>query len=208
MNQKEKSELSKQGIITSAIKTFSTYGYDQTSLNRICNENHISKGRFYHYFENKDALLLSCVQWCFDKVDELNLAIDFDLCPDLGAKLRAIFHARQQLFLTNPYSVPFMSIMIHTPPEHLKAEILSLRHSLQSQQKTMIERIYKEYGAPQVDVDLYVEIFDAASYRAHLLNQPKWNPGDSKENLERNVEESEKIFDKLIHIFLYGILSK
>ena len=68
MNQKEKSQISKDKILNAAIAEFGTKTYENASLNNICNDNKISKGLIYHYFKNKDELFLKCVKVCFDEL--------------------------------------------------------------------------------------------------------------------------------------------
>jgi len=60
MEQKEKSRQSIAFILKCAIDEFAEKGMD-FSLNTICKDNSISKGRFYHHFESKDNLLSACV---------------------------------------------------------------------------------------------------------------------------------------------------
>lgn len=49
----------REEIMRSAKKLFYTDGYDNTSMDRIAEDAGISKGLIYHYFHNKEALLLS-----------------------------------------------------------------------------------------------------------------------------------------------------
>ena len=48
----EKREL----ILSTAVEEFSTYAYDQASINRIVADTGIAKGSFYQYFEDKQDL--------------------------------------------------------------------------------------------------------------------------------------------------------
>lgn len=55
----EKLSDDKKDIIEeSAIKEFSTYTYDQVSINRIIQDINMPRGSFYLYFENKEDLYL------------------------------------------------------------------------------------------------------------------------------------------------------
>lgn len=42
------------------------YVYEKATMNRICSQ--ISKGVIYHYFKEKDALYLECVENCYQKM--------------------------------------------------------------------------------------------------------------------------------------------
>ncbi len=60
---KEKEKL----IIEAAIKLFARKGYKSTSVQEIADECKISKGAFYLYFPSKEALLLSMLNYYYDK---------------------------------------------------------------------------------------------------------------------------------------------
>lgn len=72
MNQREKSINSIYYIIECAIEEFADKGSD-VSLNNICKQNGISKGKLYHHFSSKEELLCACVCYALD-----NLATDID----------------------------------------------------------------------------------------------------------------------------------
>ena len=71
MNQKERNELSRARILAHASAEFAQHGYHSASVNRICENGKISKGLMYHYFKDKDALYLACIQTCYSKITEL-----------------------------------------------------------------------------------------------------------------------------------------
>lgn len=55
----QRSEETKTKILESALKLFSTRGYNAASVDDICREAGISKGAFYHHFKSKQALFLA-----------------------------------------------------------------------------------------------------------------------------------------------------
>ncbi|MDD2923453.1 MAG: TetR/AcrR family transcriptional regulator, partial [Anaerolineales bacterium] len=55
----QRSEETKSNIIASAIKLFSTHGYNTASVDDICKDAGVSKGAFYHHFKSKQALFLA-----------------------------------------------------------------------------------------------------------------------------------------------------
>ena len=57
MTQEERTRISRELILEGAIREFSRHGYADASINRICTENEISKGRLFHHFQNKEELL-------------------------------------------------------------------------------------------------------------------------------------------------------
>lgn len=72
MNQQEKSINSIYFIIECAIDEFADKG-SNVSLNNICKQNGISKGKLYHHFSSKEELLCACVCYALD-----NLTSDID----------------------------------------------------------------------------------------------------------------------------------
>jgi len=68
----ERSEITRNKIIESAIKQFATEGYDHTAVADICKEAGISKGAFFHHFPTKQALFLAVLNdWLKDLDQQL-----------------------------------------------------------------------------------------------------------------------------------------
>ena len=57
-NQEKQSREKKQRIYKIAMKMFSDYGYDQTTIRDICSKAGITTSTFYNFFTDKDGLLL------------------------------------------------------------------------------------------------------------------------------------------------------
>ena len=64
MKKEAKTEITKERIMTAAMREFGEKGYFAASLNNICGTG-IPKGLLYHNFKNKDALYLACVEKSF-----------------------------------------------------------------------------------------------------------------------------------------------
>lgn len=65
----QRSEETKARILESAIKLFSSQGYNKASVDDICREAGISKGAFYHHFESKQALFLDLLDGWLKTID-------------------------------------------------------------------------------------------------------------------------------------------
>ena len=61
MEQKLKSELTKQLIIDESFKLFYKNGFKATSVDRIMKATNLTKGAFYHHFKNKKELALAVI---------------------------------------------------------------------------------------------------------------------------------------------------
>ena len=53
----------------SAIKLFSSRGYNASSVDDICKDAGISKGAFYHHFESKQMLFLALLDGWLQFID-------------------------------------------------------------------------------------------------------------------------------------------
>ena len=65
----QRSEETRAKIIESAIKLFSTRGFNDASVNDICKDAGVSKGAFYHHFESKQALFLALLDGWLMTID-------------------------------------------------------------------------------------------------------------------------------------------
>ena len=66
----QRSEETRSKIMSSAIKLFSTRGYNTASVDDICKDAEISKGAFYHHFESKQALFLALLDGGLTTIDQ------------------------------------------------------------------------------------------------------------------------------------------
>ena len=65
----QRSEETRIKIMESAIKLFSTQGFNKASVDDICNEAGISKGAFYHHFKSKQELFLALLDGWLQAID-------------------------------------------------------------------------------------------------------------------------------------------
>ena len=64
-----RSEETRTKITESAIKLFSSNGYNKASVDDICAEAGISKGAFYHHFKSKQELFLALLDGWLKNID-------------------------------------------------------------------------------------------------------------------------------------------
>ena len=65
----QRSEETRTKIMDSAVKLFSSHGYNASSVDDICKEAGISKGAFYHHFESKQMLFLALLDGWLKTID-------------------------------------------------------------------------------------------------------------------------------------------
>jgi len=58
-------------IIKAALKVFAEYGVEGTKMSMIAKSAGLSHGLMYHYFESKEEVLFSCLQWAIEESERL-----------------------------------------------------------------------------------------------------------------------------------------
>lgn len=70
MNQGERSERSREQILTSALKLFSHRGYGATSVRDIAEDAGLSKGNVYHHFPDKETIFRGLLDQYFQALSD------------------------------------------------------------------------------------------------------------------------------------------
>jgi TetR/AcrR family transcriptional repressor of nem operon len=53
----------REKLVTAAVRLILKQGYHATGVEAICDEAGVTKGAFFHHFEDKDALGLAVIEW-------------------------------------------------------------------------------------------------------------------------------------------------
>lgn len=126
MNQQEKTQKTRERILTAAILEFGNKSYDASSINNICETGQISKGLLYHNFKGKDDLYLHCVRICYDQLTDYLLAQPLDP-QDPRGNFQRLLDCRQQFFSEHPcYANIFFNAVLQ-PPKHLVNQLADAR---------------------------------------------------------------------------------
>jgi len=91
----------REKIILAAFKKFLDKGYENSSMNDLVKASQMSKGAFYHYFGNKEALLLATLEFFF-----------LQYFQDLDDDLSDLEQALRNVWL--PYAKMFDDLKTHT----------------------------------------------------------------------------------------------
>ncbi len=78
----QRSEETHSRIMESAIKFFSSRGYNASSVDDICKDAGISKGAFYHHFESKQMLFLALLDGWLQFIDNTIEATQEQTVPE------------------------------------------------------------------------------------------------------------------------------
>ncbi|HUE98980.1 MAG TPA: TetR/AcrR family transcriptional regulator [Anaerolineales bacterium] len=87
----QRSEETRARILESAIKLFSTRGYNNASVDDICAETGISKGAFYHHFESKQTLFIALLDGWLQAIDNAIDASKDKTAPETFMQLTEAF---------------------------------------------------------------------------------------------------------------------
>lgn len=193
MKQTEKNKKSRTLILSQAFLEFAEHGYAAGSMNSICAGGKISKGLLYHYYPNKDALYLACIEKCFDEMTAyLRDRIDLS-----GFTIKEYFDMRLSFFRSNPQHQKLFFDAVMYPQPHLNCEIQrrrtefnNLNHRLLSailQKETLADHITIEEAVLQLDS--FVDFFGVQMRM------------ESDQELERHAMA-------LLQTMLYGIIAR
>jgi AcrR family transcriptional regulator len=96
----------KDKVLEVATLLFAKNGYENTSIESICNEAKVSKGLVYHHFKSKDYILIEIFTQITDRMIEMNVQTEVSSNPKTRLKqlIETIFFQLEQdkmLFLFN-----------------------------------------------------------------------------------------------------------
>lgn len=187
MNKFEVRTQKKQAaIIAVSIQLFGEYGYKKTNIKMIAKEANVSQVSIYNYFENKENLVLACVEYLMQDILEqskaiLNEPITFE------SKLNKVMQLCNGEFNA--------IIQEHFSSTQVDDSFLQLLSETSSVYKSEIYKLYIQAGKNEewIDKDLadesILELIDAMNAVGIAY------AGDN----------SDKLFSDFQHILFYGI---
>lgn len=208
MTQEERTRISRELIIEGAIREFSRRGYENASINRICAENGISKGRLFHHFKNKDEIFTAALAYCYDKLCEETLAFQPARDQPLETNFHMYFEHRQRHFQRRPYDVLLIGFVIQRPQDFPGIQLARIRKRFEECNLSALRNIFARSAQEEIlgDPDIAIRAFHIASYFIHLhVGYPNWEP--EKDMIPMAKHELE-VFDQVVHMLLYGILPR
>lgn len=199
MKKEEKTELTKERILTAAMTEFGKKGYFGASLNHICGSG-ISKGLFYHNFKNKDAIYLACIE------KSIHSLLEYLQQQDLGLNLHKYMDARLDFFHKNDYATRLFFEAALQPPVQLKEEINKLQKDFNEFNRQLYKRILSSLSLREG-----IEESDAMEYFSlmqHMFNGYFSSPHYNNMPLSELVAAHEINLTKFLDFMLYGIVER
>lgn len=197
MKKEEKTELTREKIMSAAILEFGTKGYDGASLNNVCNDNGISKGLIYHNFKGKDEIYLLCVRRCFDTITSYMQEQNVDSDMQKYMELRFRFFSEHPLYAR----IFFESVL--QPPKHLIKEISVLKKDFdefnRSNYRLTISKLTLREGVTEQEA---LEYYSMIQNMFHGLFQCGFF---QNEDFNALMDVHETKLAKILDLMLYGI---
>ena len=181
---------------------FGTHNYEDVSMENICTIHGISKGMMYHYFSNKDALFLFCVQNVFLQLKEYVMQEAAHIKGESPLEsIRNYFLLRERFFRRNPMQKNIFENAMFRTPRHLKEEIQALRAPLREFNRQFFQqsvaRLELRPSVGEEEANRYFESVEFVFWE--LLAQ--YNPKDS----DFNINSLSTLAGRLLDMVLFGI---
>ncbi len=126
MNQKDLNNDTAHKIVENATLLFNKHGFAGTSISDIAKKSELSKGILYHYFENKDALYLHCLNWGIEKFSKYMDDATSNL-SDEGDVIAQILKLRLSFFDKFPQYKNLFHDVISLKPNQLAESLSALK---------------------------------------------------------------------------------
>jgi len=175
VEEKQKSEGTRNRILKAAEECFARYGYDSTGVAEICNTAAVSKGAMYHHFPSKQAIFVEMFEnWMRGFVGEMERIRD-----SAGSIPEALLRMAKMsglIFQTAAGQLPlFIEFLTKASrdPETWKATIAPYKF-FRTFFSDLIRRGIEEGSLREVDPERTAQII--VSYGAGLVMQGVFDP--------------------------------
>jgi AcrR family transcriptional regulator len=93
-------ENKREAVLQTAAELFLEKSYGRTSMNDVAARLNITKPALYHYFRNKEEILLECYRWGLGLIEEILNDIAAD-CPTGLEKVEAFIYSYAHVMTIN-----------------------------------------------------------------------------------------------------------
>ncbi len=187
IERRDTSEEKQEVFIRRAIKLFNDKGYRATSLDEISQSLSVTKGAFYHHWDNKEELLYRCFDYSFQVFDMLIKKVQ----ETDESGMRQLYMLLMNLYATqNIGDGPIIrsDLMMAVDPKRQKQ--LSKRYKLMSDQiGAIIRRGMQDKSIRGISVDIVKNMLMGIIYAGDEYG--RWRPIE-------NIEESAALYMRFL----------
>lgn len=203
MNISKLDEKRKIAVLNSALKEFTTKGYDKASTNIIAKEAGISKALMFHYVENKQELFLFIYDY-FKEVLEKEYYLKINLKEkDLFNRLRQSYLLQIELIKQYPWILEFDKLSVKTKSDDVNKRI---HHSDNERKVSECFQLFDDIDTSKFRDDLDIEkckqfiLWSNIGFTNQILEDIKNNQVQNMD-FEQIVSTLDGYFDELRKIF-------
>lgn len=190
-------------IVESASQLFAVYGYDGISISEICKAAHISKGKFYYYFSDKEDLFVSCCKYSYSLINEIFDIYQFHKNLNLRDNLLNIFSCYQTVFERHKF-VPYIVYTINLAPPCVISELR--REIVEFHQAKFIQLTKEILKRSSIDADpFHVAIGFQTAFIAAYAKEGIFSYDEIQAFAGNNVFKS---FSYYLDKILFGVLPR
>lgn len=156
MARKKDSQVTKQDLMDAALKNFYQIGFENTSLDKISRDAHVSRGAAYWHFANKTELFYQLVLQILEKVQaEKQIIMEDDALSFKEKVVKVIF-----VPYNNSMNFKFLQQSLKTIEQHQEFEELlqEIRESKRRLYQFFLEGLAAE-GLSKADAEALASLF-------------------------------------------------
>lgn len=212
MTQEERNIKSKTEIITATIKEFANHGFDDALLNRICRDNDISKGKMYHYYHSKEELFCECVNYIFHMFCKHIQNFETDKNVSVFENLHNYYKNVLRYWAENPEFYIVLNMSVNTFNRNIENGVQQGRKEyITTSKKKLVDIINIEENNLSFSDEEKFSVIRAVNENIFTFKFAKVidaSINKDYENAKALGNELLNFYDRLIQIFLYGVLPR
>lgn len=101
-------------ILEATLRLISKHGFHGTAMSKVAKEAGVSAGIIYHYFANKDELIIELYKFCKKRVAD-SIQAKHDTSLPLRAQIRQLWGEMIKEFMRSPHETAFMNQFCTSP---------------------------------------------------------------------------------------------
>lgn len=185
-------------IIDAAYAEFVKYGKEKASLNHILKQANISKGVFYHYFQNKEELYAFLVEWTIEIYQRDLQGLEIFSLRDIIDRIMETIRIKVEVTNQYPYLYEFVKVIDGKEKQQL-SEAYAKQYA-EYLNRYLYENIDMSLLKAGVD---YMTFFQMVNYSLTLATE-KYLEANKREDMQIIWTDLEKELEKYTTLLRFG----